>query len=41
MLYCMILIVVIQNYNSNYKFTPNVAGKYFIGANLYGYGLSD
>jgi len=29
------------NTAGNYKFTPNVAGKYFIGANLYGYGLSD
>ena len=29
------------NTSGNYKFTPNVAGKYFIGANLYGYGLSD
>ena len=29
------------NTSGNYKFTPNVAGKYFIGANLYGFGLSD
>jgi|8_EtaG_2_1085327.scaffolds.fasta_scaffold61987_2 hypothetical protein len=29
------------NTAGNYKFTPNVAGKYFIGANLYGFGLSD
>jgi len=29
------------NTAGNYKFTPNVAGKYYIGTNLYGYGLSD
>jgi len=29
------------NTSGNYKFTPNVAGKYFIGANAYGYGLDD
>ena len=29
------------NTSGNYKFTPNVAGKYFIGANMYGFGLQD
>ena len=29
------------NTGGNYKFTPNVAGKYYIGANMYGFGLSD
>ena len=30
-----------DNTSGNYKFTPNVAGKYYIGANMYGFGLSD
>ena len=29
------------NTSGNYKFTPNVAGKYYIGSNMYGSGLDD
>ena len=29
------------NTSGNYKFTPNVAGKYYIGSNMYGFGLDD
>jgi len=29
------------NTAGNYKFTPNVAGKYYIGSNMYGFGLND
>ena len=30
-----------DNTAGNYKFTPTVAGKYYIGANMYGFGLDD
>jgi|DEB0MinimDraft_6_1074348.scaffolds.fasta_scaffold33292_3 hypothetical protein len=30
-----------DNTSGNYKFTPTTAGKYYIGANMYGFGLDD